>query len=494
MKNRFFDPIKQFFFSFFPYLLVFLSSLYFPSDSDLGWHLKYGEYFFQNGMILRENIFSTMMPGFQWINSSWATDLLSFASFHLFGFLGLSVLGAMVITGIFYFYTKTCKLSFWEQAIIFPLVLYLEKPFLEVSFRGQLLSLLFLGILFYLLGLFENGKKKTIFLSIPLFVIWSNFHGQFLLGVGYFVLWSVFYLGKNFLNKHHVSKSNLRGEATCLTACLLLSLAATMINPFGFGVILESYKHFNNPLQRYIIEWIPFERYSLLWWKLVFWDALIILSVLVITIRKKFLENIHYIILSLIFLILSFFVRRYTWTMLFISIPVIRFTVSALKPDLEEISGTLSTLLFILAFGYVLFVKIPGERINKMSWDRFCIDYVKCSAKSAQFLLEKKLQGKMLTFYNWGGYLIWKYPQIKPSIDGRMHLWRNQDGYSAFEEYYPLEQNWKDIDKSDYDIVYMTPNKPLFHYLLTLVQESKWGLIYQDDYAGVFIRNKTQLK
>ena len=41
------------------------------------------------------------------------------------------------------------------------------------------------------------------------------------------------------------------------------------------------------------------------------------------------------------------------------------------------------------------------------------------------------------------------------------HLWKDEKGYSAFMEYYPLEQNWKDIDKTDYDIVYVTSDKPI---------------------------------
>jgi hypothetical protein len=146
-------------------------------------------------------------------------------------------------------------------------------------------------------------------------------------------------------------------------------------------------------------------------------------------------------------------------------------------------------MLFILMFGFVLFVKLPNEKLLNMNWERYCFDFVKCSPKSAQFLASYKPLGKLLTFYNWGGYLIYSFPQIKPSIDGRMHLWRDKNGYSAFEEYYPLEQNWKDIDKTDYEIVYMTPNKPLYQHLLALVKEKKWNLLYQDDYSGIFIRN-----
>jgi hypothetical protein len=95
-----------------------------------------------------------------------------------------------------------------------------------------------------------------------------------------------------------------------------------------------------------------------------------------------------------------------------------------------------------------------------------------------------------LTFYNWGGWLIWNYPEIKPSMDGRMPFWKDEKEYSSFAEYYPLEQDWKSIDESKYDYVYITPAKPLYKQMIKLVKEKKWKIIYQDKYAYIFERIK----
>src|SRR3989344_2878531 len=143
-----------------PFALVFIASLSAPIDPDLGWHLKYGEYFFKNWQPMRENILSTEMAGYLWPNSSWGTDLISYATFANFGFLGLAVLGALIITLTFFFFARGAKLGYFEQALIFPLVLYFLRPVNLVSFRGQLLSLLFLGILFYILTVYEERKNK----------------------------------------------------------------------------------------------------------------------------------------------------------------------------------------------------------------------------------------------------------------------------------------------------------------------------------------------
>src|SRR5437870_5517011 len=150
---------------FIPYIAVFIFSLAPPFDPDLGWHLKYGEFFFKYWHPLRENVFSTEMPTYHWPNSSWGTDLISYFTFAHFGFLGLSVLGALIITATFFFFSKAAKLGYSEEALIFPLILFFLNPVNSVSFRGQLLSLLFIGILMFILSAYEKSKGKKIFLT-----------------------------------------------------------------------------------------------------------------------------------------------------------------------------------------------------------------------------------------------------------------------------------------------------------------------------------------
>jgi hypothetical protein len=183
-----------------PYLVVFTFSLYQPSDPDLGWHLKYGQYFWQHGTLLRDNTFSTMMPNYHWANTSWLTDIISYTTYHLGGFLGLSLLGALIVTLTFYFFAKATKMTLWEQTIVFPLMLYLEEPVNAVSFRGQLVVLLFIGILFYLISLYEK-KPKMLWFTLLLFWIWVNIDGEFLLGYVLFASWVGLYILKKLIEK-----------------------------------------------------------------------------------------------------------------------------------------------------------------------------------------------------------------------------------------------------------------------------------------------------
>jgi hypothetical protein len=223
---------------------------------------------------------------------------------------------------------------------------------------------------------------------------------------------------------------------------------------------------------------------------MILWEAIILISLGFLIYKKQFRKNLPWIVPSLILLLFSVYVRRYFWSLLLISVPVTKVVFSALKPKLKDVYLTIASLILIIYYLYNISYIAPKENIVSMNWDRFCSQYVKCSPKSAEFLIAKNYQGKIMSFYNWGGWLIWNYPELPPSIDGRMTLWQDETGYSAFKDYYPYEQNWKDINTSDYDIVYMTSAKPVHTRLMQLVKEDKWKIDYQDEFATVFARNK----
>lgn len=499
MKNSFLTTVKSVFFRFFPYIAVFSASLYNPGDTDLGWHLKYGQYFMTHLTPLTANIYSTMMDSYKWVNSSWATDVITYTVFNKFGFYGLTILGALIITVMFYFLSKAAKLSFWQQAVIFPVVLNLEEPLFSVSFRGHLLSLLFISILIFLLRKYEDGRKKILFLSLPLFTIWSNLHGEFILGLCIFGLWAGLFFARKFIihNWKIGSQSDklftklkyiLKDDWKYLLILPALSFLLAMINPFTTGVYMETFRHFANPLQKYIVEWLPLDPFTTAWYKLVVWGTIIVCFTVYLKTKRLLVKNLSIVGVALVLLLLSFWMRRYAWAMFLVSIPVIKLFITELKPKSEKTAQFFAGLFLIAFYIYNVNIKIPTLGIAGMNWENYCKWYALCSEKSAEFIIKNPPPGKFLTFYNWGGWLIWKYPQIKPSIDGRMHLWRDEKGYSGFSEYYGYEQNWTDVDKSDYDGVYINLTKPLYFQMVKLVENKKWEMVYNDNFAAVFYR------
>ncbi|OGG02500.1 hypothetical protein A2W14_01730, partial [Candidatus Gottesmanbacteria bacterium RBG_16_37_8] len=475
MLNAVSTIFRNFLYGYLPYLVIFLMSLYMPADTDLGWHLKYGEYFSKTGHFLSENILSLEMPGYRWPNISWLTDYITYSIYHQAGFLGLAIAGALITTLIFFFLERAFRLSFWEKAFIFSLVFYIEEPLLNVSFRGQLLSTLSTAILIYILSRFQQGRKKFIFWALPLFLLWANTHGGFLIGLS---ILTIFYFLRQF--KLFFSKDLKAFKADLIyLPVIVLSFAVTLINPHGMEIYREVIRHFGNPYQKYIVEWVPLPPFSSLWWLLIFWGIFLIFNIRMIIDKKKFSQCFEWIVIAAVFYFLAHWMRRYAWTMYLVSVPVIITYFRSIKPALNSFMGKAIPLMILGGmYLYTVMYHIPKQRLNFMNWDRFCADFIKCSPASAEFLKENKLPGKFLSNYNWGGWLIWNYPEIKPSIDGRMHLWRDEKGYSAFAKYYFLEQNVEDIEKTDYEVVYMSSEKPLYDKMLELVVAGKWKTVY----------------
>lgn len=468
--------------------------------------MKYGEYFWQHGQILRDNTFSTMMPDYHWGNTSWFTDVISYTVYHFGGFFGLSLLGAFVVTATFFFIAKGSRLTLWEETFIFPLLLYLEQPINAISFRGQQMSLLFVGVMYYLLSLY-NKKPKLLWLAIPFFCIWANVHGEFILGFVIFGVWMFLYviqkLLKDTLQQHKnqtrwlsFRKTLLKNflsakkEIGILVFILLASLAATCINPFGYTIHFEAISHIGSPLLKDIAEYLPFPFLSQIWWIQLFVGMLFLTGLTFLYFKGVLWERLPLIGGGILLFLLSIGVRRYAWPAYYLLMPMLTLVAAYFKPDSRKMTQFAATfLLFVVLIG-TSWARLPFTPYVSFTWDKYCdSDSVHCTMQSARYLEEHHLTKDLFSLYGWGGWLIWNFPQIKPTIDGRMHLWE-QNGYSGFVEYYDLEQGMKNIDKTKYNVVYIPFEKPIYKQLITLSNQKKWSEVYADKYAAIFVRNK----
>ena len=491
-----------------PYLIVFIYSFYQPSDPDLGWHLKYGEYFWQHGQLLRGNAFSTMMPYYHWANSSWLTDIISYTAYHLGGLFGITLLGASVVMLTFLFFAKAFSLTRWQQILIFPLIIYLEAPVNAVSFRGQQLALLCVGILFYLFSQYEK-RPKILWFAIPLFIVWAGFDGEFILGYVLFGLWVVLYFvkkhwqkifardslkerNKKSITNYFEKTKNLlfkeRKEMLFLFAILIFSLLATFINPFGYGIHLDALRHIGNPLLKDISEYLPFVYLSQQWWNELAVGVILTFGLFILFFRGKFFELLPTLGGGLVLYILSLQVRRYAWPAYYLVFPLLAMSATFLKPVSKKTTKMASWIILVLLLFIIVWKQYPFTQYSTFTWNDYCrLQTDPCTQQSAQYLITHHLTHNIYTLYSWGGWLIWNYPQIKPSIDGRMHMWV-ENSYSAFTDYYSVEQNYRDIDKTKFSVAYMSPTKPVYTRLVLLTKEGKWKEVYKDRFSGIFVR------
>lgn len=445
-------------------------------DADLGWHLRYGEALVNQHELIRDNQFSWLLPDYQWANHSWGFDLLLALLFngHRFWLLSLAAGAIISLAILLRLATKRTPAHILSIAI----VIFFNSQLLNIGLRSQLISLLFTVLLWNQLEAitYQLKTKKvpriSMLAKIPLqFFLWANLHGQFILGIIILAIWSV-----SLAIKHSQFRPQLIG--LCLTAFL-----ATLINPFGFKLWQTTYDHLNAPELKYIYEWMPWEFNTP---RMI--ALLILMAAVWVVIHKK--KPLHTPILPLAALtILAITSRRIIPYWLIIVIPQITQTITYF---IQKMNIKLSQSLTIV--GLIGLLMYSGFQFNhyhiaNQSWDTYCQTQIMCSEAAVNWLAQNPPTGPLFNAYRLGGHLIYRLPEIKPMIDGRMTIWRDKQGNSAFLTYAQIvygQSGGRDtLYRLNPEYVLIQPYYPLYNLL---VKQEGWPIIYQD-HVVVILQN-----
>lgn len=459
-------------------LTIFLLSFKLPTDTDLGWHLRYGKRIFETGEVFRKNEIGFFLPDYQWAHSYSLHQIISFVLSKYFGFGSLAFLGAGIIASIAIFiFLSFPKKTFWAIFGI-ALTFFLSLPATGMGYRSQMLSILGFTTLLYILSKPLTWKNLAI---IPfIFLVWINVHGGFMLG---FALLTFCFLEKV------IQKNNSCAIRLAIISCF--SFLISLINPFGFKLYLESYRHIWYPLNKLIAEWTPPNRIFIL----------VILSigsyVLVKLLTTKNLASLFrknkMISLSLgwiFFGYLSLKARRH--------LPFFALSSAYLLPLLSQKKRVKNKLINLIGNSLIVFTclmvifwqstHLPNlsnywqQMAQKNSWPipQKAIDHLKG---------KEGLCPNMFNTYEWGGYLAWHLPKTKTFVDGRMPAWPTPERKSPYTIYLEIIQARKGFDQRlfDYGANCLFISKGTFLDLeLKKNPDHPWEIIYQDDRASIY--------
>lgn len=455
-------------------LTVFLFLLYLPTDSDLGWHLKYGEYFLQNKQILRQDIFSHTFEGYRWINHSWLFDILAYSTFSKLKFLGLSILAALTVFAALKIILKNIKASPLEILFSAAVFIFFAKNSLEVGLRSQFLSWLGLSVLLFLLNKYKKGQTKALRFLPLLFLFWANLHGTFLLGLAVLgIFWLV---------------ETVRRFRPDFSLACLISAAATLLNPFGFRIYKEAFKHFGSPLLQTVYEWKPVDLTTSRGMIFVIFTAVVAV--------KPFLDrkerDIQQIAILVSLLFLGFTKQRFVPLFVLASLPILVQIIRQIARLFKTEWLKAATYAVVVAsFVFAAFIRFPKLNLTSFSWNDFCLSGpspIACSEKAIKFLKENPPEGKMFNLYRWGGYLTYRLPEKKVFIDGRMHLWQKGDKQiiKDYGQIFEAKSGWGEkLEEYNVSWIFVPGLSPLHK---AVWHNPRWQQIYNDPFSVVFTK------
>ncbi len=456
-------------------IFIFIIFLLPHFDNDFGWHYRCGEKIVKEGLVCQGGEFTYFLPNYHWANPNFLYDILIYLILTWFGFWGLAILGSLIFTAIVFILYFKSGLSPVIKIPLIYLIIFLSWDVFALGFRSQILSLLFVLLTLYLIFLSDEKRdfKKLIYL-IPIFLIWANAHGGFFLGP---LIYGVFVISKSIETlKRRESFENFQ----IILGVFLLCLIVTLINPFGFHIYEEAYRHFNAPLKTLIAEWVP-PLITDTWLVVLFY-----LTFIILTLRNKKLKLFEFLTLTL-FLFLALVARR--------NLPLFYFVYGFLllyhfKFKLKRSYELPFQIILIAVILFALIVYAP-ERVKKTfmastNFNKYCqTGYVTYPQRAVEFIKKNipARQGKnVFNTYEWGGFLLWQLPEMNFFIDGRMPAWRGEEGkspYTSWLEILQTQPGWnKKLDFYQTDYLLIGPGT----FLDLLLKENPLKFDYQELY------------
>jgi hypothetical protein len=481
-------------------------------DPDMGWRVAGGQLMAKNG-IPKSDPFTYTMPSFPWVDHAWSVSIAIGLLYPLIGSWGLSLIASTIALSalVLLFYgnnghtiKKTPMFAgsgFWFAGnFIFILASSVILSFIGI--RAQVVTwFLFAALISFILN--NNLWEKYKYYLPVYFIIWANTHGGWAAGI---LALSTFVI----LRSVRLKKLNITEYLI-----LILSILATLINPYGFGVWREVWSSLSDTGLRWSIsEWLP----AVFNFDVAFSFLLVFSCVFIYKFRKKFL--LEEIGLFFVFLTQGLLSVRNVPIWLIITIPLsIKMVkhfydeVSLSKTSAKRFTQAYRAIWVLAAVIFVFSALLNFKSTKRLNQESF---YPK---EAVNYLKQNTPEGEIFSDYGWGGYLIWKFPEKKVFIDGRMPSWRWKNApagelASAFDTYIEIlsgHSNYKIIfDEQGIDtVLWASPGeKDLFglleekmhtvlkktntnrnYNLLTNLEKDGWTKVYEDSVAVIYQKN-----
>jgi hypothetical protein len=491
-------------------------------DIDFWWHTATGKYIvterhlpekdpfsFTSLMEENKNIFPERENFI--LKQYWLAQVLFYIIFTNTGPTGIILLRSAIllitILIVFWRFQRSGVSFYISFAFVFLLFMMSTK---SVGERPVLFSILFTAVLLFLLEDFVDRKNKTLFLLVPVMLLWSNMHGGFIIGI---IIISVFMFVETV--KIFFKKSNLtKREMRVFYIATGLSIIASFMNPTGweafsiafsskYDIFLTGINEYQSPVFLYVNKIHTFD-YA--------YFTLVLMFPAILIFRNRKIGLTHLILLAGFF-IMSLRASRYG---IFYAVAgsmimgkefnvFINATVKKRVPEnlqkkigyVLAVVALISSSFFII--GYFKHVKYENQRFGPINFGTIPVPAV-------NFIERNRIKGNMFNDYGYGGYIAWRlYPQ-KNFIDTRAlnmtvmneYEWTVEarekvEGIKTTNDKIPLWETILNHYKVNFVFIpLMDLYGNVFPLALELIENEKWVPVYLDHICVIFVRHKVE--
>ncbi len=159
-------------------------------DPDIWWHLANARLLFATHHFLRADPYSFTLHGQPWMNPEWLGEVPYWLSYRWLGLLGVHLLAMLVLcANVLFVYFRSCAKSHHSVAAFWMATLGLFLIGVNAGARTIGFAYLALSAEMALLEAAENSRQRLLWLLPPLFCLWINLHGSWVIGLTLFALY-----------------------------------------------------------------------------------------------------------------------------------------------------------------------------------------------------------------------------------------------------------------------------------------------------------------
>jgi hypothetical protein len=468
-------------------------------DNDIWWHLKYGEHFVQNfTWYIDHSAFSWTPSSPDWKYVTWIGSSLLYLVYAAAGFPGLFIFHSflMILTlGTYLLYIRLINKPLSVSDIFCMLLVALSSH--SVYIKPDSFTTLFFALTVFIYFYSKTAQKSIFLWNVPLYLIWVNTHGGFVIGLLFISI--VFFA--ELVNFYLIKSAPLSRESIRYFALgVFLSFAVLVINPYGLQYItsifhdlfISDYMEHAGDLYAFMSIWKHLSPASIyINFSAEAWRLIAAMAILLLTCAHSYSKvkriDMAVIAVNIIFFLAAMSTIRSAKFFPIIWLFSIAFIIHPIETHMPRKKLTSVSLVLILLFSLV-HVKSVLTINNCNSW--FGSGFVNSwlPEKEARFIKDHKLPAPIFNDYLTGGYMIWSmYPEYKVFLDPRYGPFTKEvrSDWFGLAESPTVEKITLLASKYNFNTVFV--NFGHLSVIRQFIHSPDWRLVYFDTNAVVLV-------
>jgi hypothetical protein len=325
-----------------------------------------------------------------------------------------------------------------------------------------------------------RGESRALFLVPLLFAIWANVHIQFLHGLFlYGCFWAQAWLDASRRNPDPEAAARASSLAVRMTWIGIACVLATLVNPYHVRIYEPILSYFVQAPMIYtqIQEFQPPRFTSIPTW------MTLALALFVFGAARRLLYRPFLLLMFVVAAGVALRSARDTWFLVVSGSAVLAAAFRSARAE------PLAAHPLVVAAGTACVIAVAADRMDVSADALAARERERFPVAAAEFIEAHRLAGPMYNDFTWGGYLMWRLPEWKVSIDGRTYVY-DVDYLLDTLRVWMAEPGWdQDPHLLAAGFVVGPQDLPLTS---SLKADSRFRVVYEDAVAAVFVRNEPE--